>query len=94
MVVAKKTWGGFIEHRRVLYFIDNDSARYALIKLYSQVPSSCELLWEASALDVKFDTASWYARVPSASNPADGVSRLKFDEARALWNAEIVEPKV
>ena len=35
---------------------------------------------------------SWYDRVPSASNPSDGPSRLKFDWAKGALGASIVQP--
>ena len=61
--------------RRVLYFIDNDSARDALIKGSSKSIASFALLtlfFEQEELSYSYP---WFCRVPSSSNPADAPSR-------------------
>ncbi len=68
-------------HRRVLFFIDNDSARFALIKQASPSVKSRELLWACSTVEARVLCLPWYARVPSASNIGDGPSRLEFAQA-------------
>ena len=35
VVVVKATWGDVIRGRRVLYFLDNEGARFTLIRSYS-----------------------------------------------------------
>jgi hypothetical protein len=76
----------------VLYCIDNDSARDALIKADSPSRHSARLI------DVFFKTEAakpswpWFMRVASASNPADGPSRLCFDLMNEI-GAKRVFPK-
>ena len=64
--------------RRVLFFIDNDSARFALVNMFSPVDASAVLLWEVAAEDSITAAINWYARVPPESNIADDPSRLEF----------------
>ena len=67
-----------IRGRLVLHFIDNDAARFSLIKGTSPTLESAwlaGLLWEH---DRNIDVHPWYERVPSASNPADYPSRGDF----------------
>jgi hypothetical protein len=89
--VAKLTWAAALSRRRAIYFVDNDSARHACIRLYSPVEASSNILWAIAEQDARTQTSSWYARVPSASNPADGPSRLRFEEACRRWNAVRVQ---
>ena len=61
--------------RPVICFIDNDAARYALIKGSSPTPDSAwlaALYWEREATVGSY---SWFERVPSPSNIADAPSR-------------------
>ena len=91
VVLALLTWKRVLRHARLLIFVDNDSARYALIRGYSPVVASANLVQEVSHVECQEGIFSWYARVPSASNPADPPSRLDFEATRAL-GADIVEP--
>ena len=63
-------------HRRVIYCLDNESARQALIKGYSQAAGSRSRLRMMVTLEIGSQCWSWFTRVPSKSNPADNPSRL------------------
>ncbi len=78
VVSAKWTWLTELEGKRVLYFIDNDSARFALIRSYSPVPSSARLLWAMSLISSRSFSYDWFTRVQSFSNCGDHPSRLRF----------------
>ena len=93
VAVAKRTWSARLKGRRALYFIDKDSARYALIAMASPVMDTMRMLQDVAELDLESCAINWYARVPSAANVADGPSRLKFDEVLTLGGV-MVEPVV
>ena len=92
LIVARFTWASILAGRRVIYFIDNDSARLACIKSYSPVLSSLNLIMQGLAWDSKFESSAWYGRVPTASNPADDPSRMDSKLVKDLFGARIVEP--
>jgi hypothetical protein len=92
MVVARYTWSKYLQGRRVIYFIDNDSARLACIKSYSPVVSSLNLIMQGLLWDSKFESSAWFGRVPTASNPADDPSRMDSTLVKELFGAKIVEP--
>ena len=95
VLVARLTWAEILRGKHVVYFIDNNAARQALIKGYSPSLPSCRILGEAAMADAKLGCFSWYARVPSASNASDPASRLDFDRVRAvLPGATWTEPVV
>ena len=76
--LAKLIWGDFIRNCRALYFVDNNSARYAMIKGSSPLVHSAKIVENAWQLDSALGSSSWYARVPSPSNCSDGPSRGGF----------------
>ena len=64
-----------MKHRAVLYFIDNDAARYGFIRGMSNDPHMSVMLtsfWEEERMSPCYP---WFARVASGGNPADDLSR-------------------
>ena len=76
LIVARLTWSGRMTGRRVIYFIDNDSARMASIKSYSPAKPSLEIVMSCVEWDGLNNSTAWYARVPTESNIADAPSRM------------------
>ena len=70
MVLLRWQFGHAFQNRRTIWWVDNDSARYAAIKGLS--PSPTRVFY---ALDAETPTYSWIERVPSKSNVSDGPSR-------------------
>ena len=83
-LLARLTWTDDLQGRRVVQFIDNDSARFALVKGYSPSLASSALLSETWLQDCRLGLFSWYDRVPTASNIGDGPSRLDYEEVIQL----------
>ena len=75
VLFARKLWADVVRDRTALYFIDNDAARYGLIRGQSAEPQSMTMLTKFWDLDAREPTIPWFARVPSFSNPADEPSR-------------------
>lgn len=83
VLLARTTWSHYLRNSRVLHVVDNDGVRDSSIRGYSPV-EGCGLLIGASALaEVKLSMRTWFSRVPSESNIADGPSRLDFEELLA-----------
>lgn len=78
VLVAKLTWASELARRRVIFFIDNESAKIALIRAYSPILASLKIALECSAWDFQNDCSSWYARVPTICNVADCPSRMEL----------------
>ena len=78
-------------HRRVIFMIDNDSARQALIKGYSRAQGSRLMLRMMVELELSSMCWTWYSRVPSKSNPADAPSRLELIPGPDNCYAKIVQ---
>ena len=61
-------------------FLDNVSARAALIKAWSQVDDANRIKKLYVNEEVKFFCKPWFGRVPTHSNPADAPSRLQISD--------------
>ena len=79
--------------RQVLWFCDNEAARSAMIRSYSPLLDSMQLIRLCAAEDVAAQSTNWYARVPSKSNLSDAASRLDFS-CYALLGFTKVMPKL
>ncbi|CAE7784909.1 unnamed protein product [Symbiodinium sp. CCMP2592] len=77
--------------RRVIMFVDNDAARYAILKGGSGSDGMNNLVQLFDLPDLKFPSLYWIDRVPSSSNIADGPSRDDFALALKLMKATCVE---
>ena len=98
--VALPTWRAAITNRDVLFFIDNEPAREALVRGVSVSDDSSSYVTYCRLLCAEVGAAFWYARVASPSNIADAPSRGSFTEllsAGAVWRhpcAISCEPKL
>ena len=85
VLVAKVAWAKHLKHRKVLWFIDNDSAKAALGSGSSPVRDTFAMLCVNAHLDVALEATHWYTRVPSKANLADDASRLSFGAYQGLY---------
>ena len=68
ILIAKRTWWHFIQRRRILFFIDNEAAKFSFVRNYSAQVNATQLLLENAQLDLQSQALCWYSRVPSKSN--------------------------
>ena len=93
VLVAKLTWKKHLAGRRAIYFLDNESARIALVKAYSPVLPSLKIIMQCLEWDFVNRSDSWYARVPTASNISDGPSRMSLAVMQGQFpSARVVPP--
>lgn len=92
LLIARLTWQVRLAGRRVIFFIDNESARICAIKAYSPVLPSLEIVMRCIGFDYTHDVLCWYARVPTCCNVADGPSRMNSIEAVKLTGGRAVAP--
>ena len=75
VLVTRHRYRDTFLNRPSLWFIDNEAARYSLIKGASPSLSMFLLIREVSLIDASQPTGAWYERVASSSNIADLPSR-------------------
>ena len=76
--LALKLWGPECMHRRIFIAVDNEAARAAMLNAGSAAPAMRHIIKTIVMNDAKVPMFRWVIRVPSASNWADGPSRLDF----------------
>ena len=92
LLMARLTWEKALAGRRVIFFMDNESARICAIRSYSPVLPSLEIVMRCIGYDYIHEVSAWYARVPTCCNVADGPSRMNPSEAIALTGGRVVAP--
>jgi hypothetical protein len=75
LLVALTLWKKHIRNRPVVGYIDNNSTRDVCISGTARSSPGKELISSILHLEDELSLVAWYARVPSASNIADGPSR-------------------
>ena len=70
--------------REVLHWIDNTSAKAALVHGYSGVPDSARLVHAFHAQNLGLQARVWLEWVPSKANPSDEPSRV--DLSGVVWD--------
>lgn len=73
-----------LKGRKAIFFIDNEAARYALIKSVSGRSSMQVLTTAFHKCDLDHECYHWIERVPSKSNPADLPTRGKTNDLVAM----------
>lgn len=87
VVLARVETKALLKNRRVIFFIDNEAARFALIKGVSGKSSMQVLTSIFHETDLVCPCFHWIERVPSPSNPSDLPTRGKTRELVALTGA-------
>ena len=80
VVIVRRMFQTRLAGRRVIYFIDNEAARHAILKGTSGKDSMQRLTAAFHAADLHLPSIAWVERVPSDSNRADAPSRGKASE--------------
>ena len=83
-LLAKVVWSRWLAGAYLVCFIDNESAKFALMASASPVQASADLVAASCRLDAALGIKRWCTRVPSAANVADAPSRLDFARLRAV----------
>ena len=92
IVVVKRQFGHLLSSARVIYFIDSEGVKEALVAGVTKSQASKVMLHECMIQDSMLNNLSWYTRIPSPSNIADAPSRMKLDEIEELFQFDLVEP--
>ena len=85
---------GSLHNRRIIWWVDNEAARFSLIKGQSGSESMNQLVPEYYHVDSAYPPFGWAERVPSFSNPADSPSRFKPELATTSFGSADVLPFV
>ncbi|CAE7297403.1 unnamed protein product [Symbiodinium sp. CCMP2592] len=90
MVIARDYAATFAKGRRTFFFVDNDSARYCMIRGSSPVRALLALAHAFYASECRDQLVTWIERVPSASNVADLPSRGECAAAAKMVGGRVI----
>ncbi|CAE7623604.1 bath-40 [Symbiodinium necroappetens] len=79
VIVARHVWSRFLDNTRSMFFIDHAGVLSSCIKGTSRDSEWRKLLLAFEKIDSSSPSLTWYARVPSQSNPSDSPSRGSSD---------------
>ena len=80
--------------RKIIYWIDNESAKDSLVKGFSPSAASMALIYQFYECETTGPSMPWFARVPSYSNIADGPSRGEAAKVANELGAKLVAPQI
>eukprot|EP00435_Cladocopium_sp_Y103_P032478 s3318_g8.t1 len=87
-LLALHCWQDTIADRHVLVFIDNDGARHSWIRGGADSKYALQMIHAGTLMEARSGACPYFCRVPTASNVADGPSRLDFAICVALGARE------
>ena len=87
VVCIRSNLASLLFRRKVIFFVDNESARFCVIRSVSSKNSMQILASHFHLVDVESETYHWIERVPSVSNPADLPTGGRTDELLQTFNA-------
>ena len=75
LVISLQLWKGLMHGSQLVCYLDNEGARHSLIRCYAETEPADS--WVRAFLKYEMDLQLnvWFARVPTASNVADGPSK-------------------
>ena len=91
VLLALRVWQRRLVNTQVVFYLDNDAARSGLIRAEGSTELAQKLISEFVILEKQLRIFPWFARVPTASNPADDASRLNFNTP---WLVGVPRPDV
>ena len=91
IVIIKRHFPQLLRGARVLYFIDNEGVKEALVAGVTKSEACRKMLIEAMLQDASNNSLNWYTRVPSPSNIADAPSRLRWELLESMLDYVKVE---
>ena len=77
--LAAMLWKKHLGFSQVVWYVDNESSRMAAIRGSGETIHASSIVEAFVNTESSSQIKSWFSRVPSHSNPADGVSRLSCD---------------
>ena len=76
--VSSVVWGSYLSNALVLRFVDNDAARFNLIRGFGRSRSAASLVHGFWQEEARLRSKSWIERVESSANPGDAPSRRRY----------------
>ena len=87
--IALHLWSHKLVSSHVVMYLDNDAARAALCKGYGATSAAQSIVQKVMEQECRCELKTWFARVPTHSNIADGPSRLQCKEIELMGSKKL-----
>ena len=87
--IALHLWSHKLISSHVVMYLDNDAARAALCKGYGATSAAQSIVQKVMEQECRCELKTWFARVPTHSNIADGPSRLQCKEVELMGSKKL-----
>ena len=87
--IALSLWSHRLQSSHVVMYLDNDAARAAMCKGYGATVAAQRIVQKVMETECSCELKTWFARVPTHSNIADGPSRLQCHEIELMGSKEL-----
>ena len=84
VLLAAVLWSVYLAKAQTVWYIDNESARMAMIRGAGETEYSSRFINGFVFIECREQFKSWFARVPSFSNIAEGASRKECQRLLSL----------
>ena len=87
--IALSLWSHRLQSSHVVMYLDNDAARAAMCKGYGATVAAQRIVQKVMETECPCELKTWFARVPTHSNIADGPSCLQCHEIELMGSKEL-----
>jgi ribonuclease HI len=87
--IALHLWSHKLISSHVVMYLDNDAARAALCKGYGATSAAQSIVQKVMEQECRCELKTWFARVPTHSNIADGPSHLQCKEIELMGSKKL-----
>ena len=92
MLVAELVWGKLFKGSQVVLYGDNDAARASFIAGRASTQVRELIMSSFVSHELQLQLKTWFSRVPTASNKADGPSRMDCELVEKLGSSLVQTP--
>ena len=80
MGISLVEWEGHLSNTQCVFYLDNEAAKGALVRGASEAGLGAVLISAFVVGELNCQIKVWFSRVLTSSNPADGPSRMDFED--------------
>ena len=84
VVISRKVWSEALKDKDIIHFVDQDAARYNLIRGYAGGDTAASLVDDFWMQEAEVGCSTWFERVQTDANTGDPASRGDVDHMRRV----------
>ena len=81
ILISLRLWRSLLEGVQLVCYLDNEGAKHSCIRCFANTAPADKWIGSIASTELELQLRTWYGRVGTASNIADGPSRLDFSSS-------------